>query len=178
MSTPGAARGRYRDALHHRDLRLLLTASLIDQTGSWSYLIVISKCRLLDRARVSRATDEVRPTRHSCSHKEDNRPGRANPVTEQNPTTADLNETDDTEGHFRYRTANDTDAGDTDTNEIDDTEGHVRYRAANDTDAGDTDINEIDDTEGHFRYRTANDTDAGDTDANEIDDVEGHVRYR
>lgn len=42
MSTPGTARGRYRDALHHRDLRLLLTAFLIDQIGSWSYLIVIS----------------------------------------------------------------------------------------------------------------------------------------
>src|ERR1700733_221191 len=42
MSTPGTTRGRYRDALRHRDLRLLMTAFLIDQIGSWSYLIVIS----------------------------------------------------------------------------------------------------------------------------------------
>ena len=37
-----AARGRYRDALRHRDLRLLMAAFLVDQVGSWSYLIVIS----------------------------------------------------------------------------------------------------------------------------------------
>src|ERR1700684_648256 len=42
MSAPSAARGRYRDALRHRDLRLLMTAFLTDQIGSWSYLIVIS----------------------------------------------------------------------------------------------------------------------------------------
>jgi MFS family permease len=42
MSTPGTARGRYRDAVRHRDLRLLMTAFLTDQIGSWSYLIVIS----------------------------------------------------------------------------------------------------------------------------------------
>ena len=42
MSTPGAARGRYRDALRHRDLRLLMAAFLVDQIGSWSYLVVIS----------------------------------------------------------------------------------------------------------------------------------------
>ena len=36
-----AARGRYRDALCHRDLRLLITSFLIDQIGSWSYLVVI-----------------------------------------------------------------------------------------------------------------------------------------
>jgi MFS family permease len=42
MGTPGTARGRYRDALRHRDLRLLLTTFLVDQLGSWSYLIVIS----------------------------------------------------------------------------------------------------------------------------------------
>ena len=42
MSAFGTARGRYRDALRHRDLRLLMTAFLIDQIGSWSYLIVIS----------------------------------------------------------------------------------------------------------------------------------------
>lgn len=37
-----AARGRYRDALRHRDLRLLVAAFLVDQIGSWSYLVVIS----------------------------------------------------------------------------------------------------------------------------------------
>ena len=37
-----AARSRYRDALRHRDLRLLVAAFLVDQVGSWSYLIVIS----------------------------------------------------------------------------------------------------------------------------------------
>jgi MFS family permease len=42
MSTPGTARGRYRDALRQRDLRLLMTAFLVDQVGSWSYLVVIS----------------------------------------------------------------------------------------------------------------------------------------
>jgi MFS family permease len=42
MSTPGTAHGRYRDALRHRDLRLLMSAFLVDQIGSWSYLIVIS----------------------------------------------------------------------------------------------------------------------------------------
>ena len=42
MSTPGTARGRYRDALRHRDLRLLISAFGVDQIGSWSYLIVIS----------------------------------------------------------------------------------------------------------------------------------------
>ncbi len=36
-----AARGRYRDALRHRDLRLLIGSFLIDQIGSWSYLVVI-----------------------------------------------------------------------------------------------------------------------------------------
>jgi CRP-like cAMP-binding protein len=39
---PAAARSRYRDALRHRDLRLLIGAFLVDQIGSWSYLIVIS----------------------------------------------------------------------------------------------------------------------------------------
>ena len=38
----GAARARYRDALRHRDLRLLIAAFLTDQIGSWSYLVVIS----------------------------------------------------------------------------------------------------------------------------------------
>jgi MFS family permease len=37
-----AARGRYRDALRHRDLRLLIAAFLVDQIGSWSYIVVIS----------------------------------------------------------------------------------------------------------------------------------------
>ena len=37
-----AARSRYRDALRHRDLRLLVAAFLVDQVGSWSYAIVIS----------------------------------------------------------------------------------------------------------------------------------------
>jgi MFS family permease len=36
-----ATRGRYRDALRHRDLRLLIAAFLVDQIGSWSYLVVI-----------------------------------------------------------------------------------------------------------------------------------------
>jgi Transmembrane secretion effector/Cyclic nucleotide-binding domain len=39
---PAAARGRYRDALRHRDLRLLISAFLVDQVGSWSYAVVIS----------------------------------------------------------------------------------------------------------------------------------------
>ena len=37
-----AARGRYRDALRHRDLRLLIASFLIDEIGSWSYIVVIS----------------------------------------------------------------------------------------------------------------------------------------
>ena len=37
-----AARGRYRDALRHRDLRLLIATFTVDQIGSWSYIIVIS----------------------------------------------------------------------------------------------------------------------------------------
>ena len=36
-----AARSRYRDALGHRDLRILVLAFLIDQVGSWSYSVVI-----------------------------------------------------------------------------------------------------------------------------------------
>ena len=39
--TPQAPR-RYRDALRHRDLRVLIAAFLVDQVGSWSYLVVIS----------------------------------------------------------------------------------------------------------------------------------------
>jgi predicted MFS family arabinose efflux permease len=38
----GAARSRYRDALRHRDLRLLIAAFLVDQIGSWSYFVVIA----------------------------------------------------------------------------------------------------------------------------------------
>jgi MFS family permease len=41
-SAKRAARGRYRDALRHRDLRLLIAGFLVDQTGSWSYIVVIS----------------------------------------------------------------------------------------------------------------------------------------
>jgi len=37
-----AARSRYRDALRHRDLRLLIASFVIDQIGSWSYIVVIS----------------------------------------------------------------------------------------------------------------------------------------
>ena len=37
-----AARGRYRDALRHRDLRLLIGAFVVDDIGSWSYIVVIS----------------------------------------------------------------------------------------------------------------------------------------
>jgi MFS family permease len=37
-----AARSRYRDALRHRDLRLLIVSFVIDQIGSWSYIVVIS----------------------------------------------------------------------------------------------------------------------------------------
>jgi MFS family permease len=37
-----AARRRYRDALRHRDLRLLIVAFLVDDIGSWSYIVVIS----------------------------------------------------------------------------------------------------------------------------------------
>ena len=35
-------RARYRDAIRHRDLRLLVAAFLVDQTGSWSYAVVLS----------------------------------------------------------------------------------------------------------------------------------------
>ena len=36
-----AVRSRYRDALHHRDLRLLIGTFLVDQVGSWSFVVVI-----------------------------------------------------------------------------------------------------------------------------------------
>lgn len=42
VSRRNAARGRYRDALRHRDLRLLVASFLIDQLGSWSFVVVIS----------------------------------------------------------------------------------------------------------------------------------------
>jgi MFS family permease len=37
-----APRSRYRSALRHRDLRLLIASFLVDQIGSWSYVVVIS----------------------------------------------------------------------------------------------------------------------------------------
>jgi CRP-like cAMP-binding protein/predicted MFS family arabinose efflux permease len=37
-----APRSRYRSALRHRDLRLLIASFLVDQIGSWSYFVVIS----------------------------------------------------------------------------------------------------------------------------------------
>ena len=37
-----AVRGRYRDALRHRDLRLLIASFLVNQVGSWSHAVVIS----------------------------------------------------------------------------------------------------------------------------------------
>jgi MFS family permease len=39
---PPAARSRYRDALRHHDLRLLIAALLVDQAGNWSCFVVIS----------------------------------------------------------------------------------------------------------------------------------------
>jgi MFS family permease len=36
-----AARSRYRDALRHRDMRLLVGTFLVDQVGSWSFVVVI-----------------------------------------------------------------------------------------------------------------------------------------
>ncbi len=41
-SAKAAGRGRYRDALRHHDLRLLVASFLIDQLGSWSFVVVIS----------------------------------------------------------------------------------------------------------------------------------------
>jgi hypothetical protein len=77
------------------------------------------------------------------------RTGRANPMTEQNLTSTDIEKIDDTEGHFR-RDADDIE---------DDTEGHARR------DAGQAE----DDVEGHFR-RDAEEADDAE------DDVEGHFR--
>jgi len=38
----GPPRGRYRDALRHRDMRLLIASFLVDQIGSWAYFVVIA----------------------------------------------------------------------------------------------------------------------------------------
>ena len=35
------ARSRYRDALRHRDMRVLIGTFLVDQVGSWSFVVVI-----------------------------------------------------------------------------------------------------------------------------------------
>ena len=40
MAAP--ARGRYRDALRRRDLRLLIASLVVDQIGNWSCFVVIS----------------------------------------------------------------------------------------------------------------------------------------
>ena len=37
----GQSAGRYRDALRHRDFRVMLTAFGIDQIGSWAYNVVL-----------------------------------------------------------------------------------------------------------------------------------------
>jgi predicted MFS family arabinose efflux permease len=42
MADRTTGHGRYRDALRHRDLRLLTASFLIDEVGSWSYIVVIS----------------------------------------------------------------------------------------------------------------------------------------
>jgi len=39
---PTPARSRYRDALRHRDLRLLIASLVVDQVGNWSCFVVIS----------------------------------------------------------------------------------------------------------------------------------------
>jgi MFS family permease len=41
-SVASGKRRRYRDTLRYRDLRLLITSFLIDEIGSWSYIVVIS----------------------------------------------------------------------------------------------------------------------------------------
>ena len=41
-SVASGKRRRYRDTLRYRDLRLLITSFLIDEVGSWSYIVVIS----------------------------------------------------------------------------------------------------------------------------------------
>jgi MFS family permease len=42
LAVTSGKRRRYRDALRYRDLRLLITSFLIDEVGSWSYIVVIS----------------------------------------------------------------------------------------------------------------------------------------
>jgi MFS family permease len=37
----GSRRGRFRDALRHRDFRRLIGATLVDSTGTWSYAVVL-----------------------------------------------------------------------------------------------------------------------------------------
>lgn len=37
-----AARSRYRDALRYRDMRILIASFLVDQIGSWSFVVVIA----------------------------------------------------------------------------------------------------------------------------------------
>jgi MFS family permease len=37
-----ARRSRYRDALRYRDMRILIAAFLVDQIGSWSFVVVIA----------------------------------------------------------------------------------------------------------------------------------------
>ncbi len=39
---PAAKRGRYRDALRYRDMRILVASFLVDQIGSWSFVVVIA----------------------------------------------------------------------------------------------------------------------------------------
>jgi len=41
-SVASGKRRRYRDTLRYRDLRLQITSFLIDEVGSWSYIVVIS----------------------------------------------------------------------------------------------------------------------------------------
>ena len=41
VNRKAAARSRYRDALRHRDMRLLVGTFLVDQVGSWSFVVVI-----------------------------------------------------------------------------------------------------------------------------------------
>jgi hypothetical protein len=106
-----------------------------------------SICRLPDRAPVGQATDETQPIHHSCPHKGKTKPGKVDPMTEQNLTTPDDDKIDDTEGHSRRRDADVT---------ADDVEGHSRRRDADEA---------ADDVEGHSRRRDADDT---------ADDTEGH----
>lgn len=42
VSSEATNKSRYRDALRHRDLRLLVASLFVDQIGSWSYFVVLS----------------------------------------------------------------------------------------------------------------------------------------